>query len=205
MSEEVNMKLLVATRNKDKLKEIKQMFEGTDIDVVSISMYADMPEVIEDCDTLEGNARKKALETSKFTGLHTIADDTGLFVDALNGQPGVYSARFAGPECSYKDNRSKMLKEMENEASRSARFRTIAAFASSEKVIHITEGRVEGEITDEEVGEKGFGYDAIFRSTETGLTFGEMSDEAKNEISHRGRALKKMIPFIIDYFKKLEK
>ncbi len=199
------MKLLVATRNKDKLKEIKQMFEGTDIDVVSISMYADMPEVIEDCDTLEGNARKKALETSKFTGLHTIADDTGLFVDALNGQPGVYSARFAGPECSYKDNRSKMLKEMENEASRSARFRTIAAFASSEKVIHITEGRVEGEITDEEVGEKGFGYDAIFRSTETGLTFGEMSDEAKNEISHRGRALKKMIPFIIDYFKKLEK
>ena len=194
------MKLLVATRNKDKMKEIKQLFSGTDIEVISIEEYSDMPEVIEDCDTLEGNARKKAQETAEFTGLHTLADDTGLFVDALNGEPGVYSARYAGPDCTYKDNRLKMLREMQDMTDRSARFRTVAAFSSPEKVIITTEGVVEGEITEREFGEKGFGYDAVFRSTETDLTFGEMSDEDKNEISHRGRALQKMIPLIINYF-----
>ncbi len=198
------MKLLLATRNNDKLKEIKQLFSGTDIDVVSMISFDDMPEVVEDCDTLEGNARKKAQETAEFTGVYTLADDTGLFVDALDGQPGVFSARYAGADCSYKDNRDKMLEEMQNQNNRSARFITVAAFCSPEEVIHVTEGRVEGEITDREIGVKGFGYDAIFRSTETGLTFGEMTDEAKNEISHRGRALKKMIPFIIEYFKNLE-
>ena len=195
------MKLLIASQNRDKIKEIKEIMSETKMKILSISDFPNLPEVIEDKDTIEGNAIKKAMEIAAFTGLHTIADDTGLFVEALGGKPGVYAARFAGENCSYKDNRKKLLREMKDKENRKAEFRTAVAFSSPKGLIKVVTGKVEGEITEEERGTNGFGYDAIFKSVETGKTFGEMSEVEKHKISHRARALKKMIPFLKEYAK----
>jgi len=198
------MRLLLATRNKDKVIEIKEILKDQDVEIVSASQFPDMPDVIEDRDTIKGNAEKKALECANFTGLLTIADDTGLFVDTLDGKPGVYAARFAGEKCSYKDNRVKMLKEMKGRLNRKAQFRTICALVSSDGLIATTEGIVEGKIAEEEFGDNGFGYDAIFRADETGKTFGEMTLLEKEKISHRSRAFKKMIPILKNYINNKE-
>ncbi len=193
------MKLLLATRNEDKVIEIKEILKDLEVEIVSTSQFPDLPEVIEDKDTIMGNSIKKATECAEFSKLLTIADDTGLFVDALNGKPGVYAARFAGEDCSYKDNRVKMLQEMKNVPNRKAQFRTVCALVSPDGLIATTEGIVEGKITEEEFGNNGFGYDAIFRAVETGRTFGEMTQADKETISHRSRAFNKMIPIINNY------
>ena len=198
------MKLLLATRNKDKVIEIIEILKDLDIEIISASQFPDMPDVIEDKDTIKENSIKKATECAEYSNLLTIADDTGLFVDSLDRKPGVCSARFAGEDCSYKDNRDKMLEDMKGKPNRKAQFRTVCALVSPEGLIATTEGIVEGEITEEEFGDNGFGYDAIFRADETGRTFGEMTLAEKEEISHRSRALKKMIPIINDYIKKGE-
>ncbi|MDA3813740.1 MAG: RdgB/HAM1 family non-canonical purine NTP pyrophosphatase [Candidatus Cloacimonetes bacterium] len=190
------MKLLLATRNEDKVIEIKEILKDLDVEIISASQFPDMPDVIEDKDTIKGNSIKKATDCAKFSNLLTIADDTGLFVEALDGKPGVHAARFAGEGCSYKDNRVKLLKEMKNVSNRNAQFRTVCALVSPDGLIATTEGTVEGKITEEEYGDNGFGYDAIFKADETGKTFGEMSQSEKEKISHRSRALKKMIPII---------
>lgn len=195
------MKLLLATRNEDKVIEIKEILKNLDVEIVSASQFPDMPDVIEDKDTIKGNSIKKATECAEYSNLLTIADDTGLFVDALGGKPGVHAARFAGEDCSYKDNRVKMLKEMKNISNRNAQFRTVCALVSPDGLIATTEGIVEGKITEKEHGSNGFGYDAIFRADETGRTFGEMTQADKETISHRSRALKKMIPIIEKYIK----
>ncbi len=195
------MKLLLATRNKDKVIEIKEILKDLDVEIVSASQFPDMPDVIEDKDTIKGNSIKKATECAEYSGLLTIADDTGLFVDALEGKPGVYAARFAGENCSYKDNRVKMLKEMKTIPNRNAQFRTVCALVSPDGLIATTEGIVEGKITKEEFGNNGFGYDAIFKADETGRTFGEMTQTEKETISHRSKAFNKMIPIIIKYIK----
>ena len=193
------MKLLLATRNKDKVIEIKEILKDLDVEIVSASQFPDMPDVIEDKDTIKENSIKKATECAEYSNLLTIADDTGLFVDALNGNPGVFSARFAGEDCSYKDNRVKMLKEMKGKSNRNVQFRTVCAFVSPDGLIATTEGIVEGKITEEEFGNNGFGYDAIFKADETGRTFGEMTQTEKETISHRSRALNKMIPILEKY------
>jgi len=198
------MKLLLATRNKDKVIEIQEILKDLDVEIVSAFQFPNMPDVIEDKDTIRGNSIKKATECAEYSKLLTIADDTGLFIDALDGKPGVYSARFAGENCTYKDNRVKILQEMSGIQNRKALFRTVCALVSPNGLIATTEGIVEGEITVEEFGENGFGYDAIFRANETGRTFGEMTLSDKEEISHRSRAFKKMIPIIINYIKQGE-
>jgi len=152
--------------------------------------------VVEDKTTIEGNAIKKAREIADFTGLLTMADDTGLFVKALQGAPGVYSARYAGEDAIDSDNRIKLLNALQNVDERQAYFQTVIALADPQNLIGTVDGRVEGEITREEMGSTGFGYDAIFRAAETGKTFGQMAGAAKNKISHRGRALRNFIPLI---------
>jgi XTP/dITP diphosphohydrolase len=191
------MKLLLATRNKDKIKEIKEILKDLDVKILSASDIHGMPDVIEDKDTIKGNAIKKAIECAAFSGMLTLADDTGLFVDALDGKPGVYASRYAGENCSYKDNRDKMLHEMTGKTDRKAQFRTVVAFASPDGLIDTAQGKVDGTITESEIGTGGFGYDSIFRADETGRTFGEMSEKEKNIISHRGRAFRNMMLVIV--------
>jgi len=198
------MKLLLATQNKDKVVEIKEILRDLKVEIVSASDFPNMPDVVENKDTIKGNSIKKATECAEYSKLLTIADDTGLFVDALDGKPGVYSARFAGENCSYKDNRDKMLLEMRDRSNRNAQFRTVCALVSPDGLIATTEGIVKGKITEEEFGDNGFGYDAIFRADETGRTFGEMTQTEKEKISHRSRALKEMIPIINNYIEQGE-
>jgi XTP/dITP diphosphohydrolase len=199
------MNLLLATRNKDKIKEIKEILKDLDIEIISAYDIPGMPDVIEDRETIKGNAIKKAIECAVFSGMLTLADDTGLFVDALDGKPGVHAARFAGENCTYKDNRDKMLREMEGKTNRKAQFRTVVAFASLEELIETAQGKIDGTITESEIGTGGFGYDPIFRADETGKTFGEMSEKEKNKISHRGRAFRNMIPVIVTHTSGLRK
>jgi len=191
------MKILLATRNRDKISEIEEILFGLDLEILTVNDFPDLPEVIENKTTLTGNAEKKALESAEFTGIPTLADDTGLFVEALNGAPGVYSSRYAGENCSYKDNRTKMLNEMQGINHRKAQFKTVVAFAFPGKLIATAEGIVAGEITEMEIGDQGFGYDSIFRVKETGKTYAEMSDREKNMISHRARAFQNIIPAIV--------
>ena len=193
------MKLLIASRNKDKISEIKDILKDIDLEIITALDFPNLPEVIEDKDTIEENAIKKAAECADFTGLLTIADDTGLFVETLEGEPGVYAARYAGENCTYKDNRDKLLQNMKDKTNRKAEFRTVAALASPDGLIGIAFGKVDGKITDQEIGINGFGYDAIFRADETGKTFGEMTDKEKHRISHRGRAFRNIIPILKDY------
>lgn len=190
------MKLLVATRNVDKVKEIKMLLQHLDIELYSCRDFEDLPEVIEDQDTIEGNAIKKAVETAQKTGMLTVSDDTGFFIEALNGAPGVFAARFAGEGCTYADNRKKVLSEMKGCANRSAYFKTVVALADAKGLITTRKGQVNGSITEEEFGNLGFGYDAIFRENQTGKTFGELSEEEKNQISHRALAFQAILPVI---------
>jgi XTP/dITP diphosphohydrolase len=190
------MKLVIATHNKDKLVEINGILKDLDVEIISALDFPEMPETIEDRNTIKGNAEKKAQECADFTGLLTIADDTGLFVDALDGNPGVYAARYAGEDVTYKDNRDKMLKEMKGKDNRTAYFRTVAALAVPGKIIGTANGEVKGSITSKDIGTDGFGYDPIFRAVETGRTFGEMTIAEKEKISHRARAFRNIIPIL---------
>jgi len=204
------LKLLISSRNKDKIQEIKSLLSGLEIEIFSSLDFPDLPEVIEDKSTIKENAVKKAEEIAALAGMLTLADDTGLFVDALNGEPGVRAARFAGENCTYRDNRLKMLSAMTGKVNRSARFKTVVALASPGKLLAIAEGVVEGVIAEKETGDLGFGYDSIFRANETGKTFGEMTEAEKSLISHRGRALRMIIPEMqkileIDFNSYLEK
>ncbi|MCF7920769.1 MAG: RdgB/HAM1 family non-canonical purine NTP pyrophosphatase [Candidatus Cloacimonetes bacterium] len=191
------MRLLIASRNRDKIAEIKEILAVLDLDIISASDFPDLPEVIEDQDTIRGNAIKKAQETALFAGCYTLADDTGLFVESLQGKPGVYAARYAGENCTYRDNRLKMLQELENIEDRKAEFRTCAVLVDDKgNLLFTAEGVVTGEITYVEKGENGFGYDSIFFCTEANKTFAELDGEEKHRISHRGRALRKILPFL---------
>ena len=190
------MKLMIASKNKHKIKEIRELLEIEGLEILSALDFPDIPDVVEDKTTIEGNAIKKAREIADFTGLLTMADDTGLFVKALQGAPGVYSARYAGEDAIDSDNRIKLLNALQNVDERQAYFQTVIALADPQNLIGTVDGRVEGEITREEMGSTGFGYDAIFRAAETGKTFGQMAGAAKNKISHRGRALRNFIPLI---------
>lgn len=193
------MKVALATRNADKAGEIARLLEGTGVTIMGLDQFPGIPETVEDGDTLEENALKKAREVSEATGLSALADDTGLEVDALGGAPGVFAARFAGPGATYADNCKKLLADLGeiDSPERTARFRTVVALvlcgdarrrAGGAEAI-VTEGILPGRITREPRGTGGFGYDPVFLAPESGKTLAEMSASEKNAISHRYRAL----------------
>ena len=188
------MKIVIATHNRDKLKEIQREIGGFKWNVVSLDEFPEIEEIIEDGKTLEENALIKAREVFKKTGLPTISDDTGLEVDALDGAPGVYTARYAGENCSYEDNVDKIIKDMHRVPmpNRGAIFKTVMVFKDENEEL-IVEGIVKGIISREARGEDGFGYDPVFYVPENNKTFAEMTMNEKNKISHRGNALRNLI------------
>ena len=183
-------RLVVASANPDKVAEIAAILG----DVVElVPRPADLADVVEDGDTLEANARLKAVAVATHAGAAAVADDTGLEVDALDGAPGVHSARFAGDDPTYEDNVRKLLAELDGlpPEQRTARFRTVAMVRTPDGGEVVGIGAVEGRIIDEPRGAGGFGYDPVFAPVESdGRTFAEMSDDEKHEISHRGRAFR---------------
>ncbi len=187
------MKLIFATNNKHKLEEVAQLLTGQFqlITLAEAGIHADIPET---ADTLEGNAALKSRFVFERTGLNCFADDTGLEVEALNGAPGVYSARYAGEKCSFADNVNKLLHEMQDKDNRAAKFRTVISLILDEKE-YFFEGVVDGEITREVHGADGFGYDPVFKPAGFDKTFAEMTLEEKNKISHRARAVEKLVSF----------
>jgi XTP/dITP diphosphohydrolase len=190
--------LLVATHNADKVKEISGILAGIDVTLVPLTAYPSVPPTVEDAETLEGNALKKAREAFRATGLPSVADDTGLEVFYLNGEPGVYSSRYAGENATYADNRRKLLKRMRGvpPRRRGAQFRTVVAFVPDAGTHHLFEGVCPGQIIEQELGDGGFGYDPIFIADGTTETFGQMALEQKNTLSHRARAFKRFAEFL---------
>ena len=195
------MKLVLATHNRDKVSEILHILSDLDVDVADLDAFPGAPETVEDGDTLEANALKKAREILEFTSCSALADDTGLEVDALDGAPGVYSSRFAGENAGYERNCDKLLRDLGSveRSRRAARFRTVIALALTPAdaevagaEVLVAEGILPGEITEERRGEGGFGYDPIFFDPEAGKTLAEMSADEKNSRSHRYRALVEM-------------
>jgi XTP/dITP diphosphohydrolase len=180
-------RVVLASKNPDKIKEVEAVLSRAD-HPWEIVRGLEWPDVDETEETLEGNALLKATAVSAATGLPALGDDTGLEVAALGGRPGVYSARFAGPEASYEANVDRLLVEMDGVEDREARFRTVIAFVVPGEEPLVVEGIVEGQITDERRGASGFGYDPVFLVGDR--TYGEMTDAEKNEISHRARALR---------------
>lgn len=189
------MKIVFATNNPHKLEEARALTEGK-IEILSLNDINCHDEIPETADTLEGNALLKARWVKDNYGYDCFADDTGLIVDALDGAPGVYSARYAGPECDAQANMRLLLKNMEGESRRDAHFTTAIALLIGDEE-HIFHGRVEGKIALEPHGTAGFGYDPVFVAAETGRTFAEMGSEEKNKISHRGRAMRRLTDFLL--------
>ena len=193
--------LVLATHNPDKQTEMNAVLSDLGLDVIGLDQYPEIDDIPENGNTLLENALIKARAVHLKTGFPALADDTGLEVDALHGEPGVYSARFAGEDATYQDNVKKLLSVMAgvSRQNRTARFRTVVALIDSDTKLW-TEGIIEGLITREQRGAGGFGYDPIFEAADTGKTFSEMSAAQKNEISHRARALQKMRKKLITVF-----
>ena len=191
------MKILLASRNPDKLKEVSRKVEPFGFELLSASDFPDLPEIEEDGETLKANAQKKALILHRLTNLPTLADDTGLEVEAMGGRPGVYSSRFAGPGATYADNVEKLLRDMEGvpQEKRQARFRCVLAYVDAGKTQYF-EGIIDGFIAEKASGQRGFGYDPIFYVPDEKMTFAELTLERKNQISHRGRALDAFVEYL---------
>jgi XTP/dITP diphosphohydrolase len=187
------MRLLVASKNRGKVREIKEICKGS-IEILSPIDIGFSLDILEDGSSLRENSLKKALAYFRKTDICTIGEDTGLFVEALDGRPGVYSARYGGG--GDESNRKKLLSELKGEENRSAYFKTVIALVVSEDFFKFFEGKVEGKITEEEVGQGGFGYDPVFLSEGYNKTFGQMSADEKNSISHRKIALVKVFDYI---------
>ena len=181
--------LVLATKNRGKVSEFKDLFKGFDFEVKSLNAFGPIPPVIEDGETFEDNAVKKAQFTAKVLGLPAIADDSGLTVKALGGEPGVFSARYAGEGATDEANNIKLLRAMKGIEQREAAFICILAIAVPRGPALIYEGTCEGLITQEIRGSQGFGYDPIFYYPPLNKTFAQMSPAEKNGVSHRGRAM----------------
>lgn len=193
-----NRTLLVGTGNKGKAAEIAHALEGLPWRVVSLKDYPSVPEPVEDGDSFEVNAVKKAKYYAEQFGVTALADDSGLVVDALDGAPGIYSARYSGPDATDEKNNRKLLEALAHvePAQRTARFVCCVAFVQPDRETHIERGTVEGHIGHEPKGSGGFGYDPLFTPDGFQKTFGEMSAEDKLAISHRGRALNKLREYL---------
>jgi XTP/dITP diphosphohydrolase len=182
-----NMQLVCASANPDKVAEIAAILDGV-VDLLPRPL--DAPDVAEDADTLIGNARLKAAAICAATGLPAVSDDTGLFVDALGGAPGIYAARFAGDDATYADNRRKLLQDLGGSTERTAKFVSAAMVVWPDGRELAVEGVCDGVIAMTELGDRGFGYDSVFIPADgDGRSFAEMSDDEKNRISHRARSL----------------
>lgn len=192
------LRLVLATKNQGKVRELQDMLKSMDFEVVSLAEYPGVPEVEEDGNTFWENAVKKAREIAAATGELAMADDSGLEVDYLGGAPGVYSARFAGEHGNSKANNEKLLKLLEGVPweKRTARFRCVVAIATPDGEVKTAEGTCEGIITTEPRGKEGFGYDPLFYYPEYGKTFAELDRDTKNQISHRGKALRAAREFL---------
>jgi XTP/dITP diphosphohydrolase len=194
------MKLLVATGNPGKLKEIRSLLDASPLEIIGLDQLTDPPEVIEDGSTFADNARKKAQAMAQFSGYLTLADDSGLVVAALAGAPGVHSARYAGKQGDDAANNGKLLAVMASveDEKRQAAFHCVMALAWPDGRCETYAGQVSGLIMRAERGTGGFGYDPLFMVPEYGKTMAELPLEIKNRISHRGMALRKVIPVLIE-------
>lgn len=194
--------VVLATKNKGKIKEFTRMFSGWNVRVLTMNDDLDFPDVVEDGDTFEANARKKAEEIMRATGLPALADDSGLEVDALGGKPGVYSARFAGEHASDEENNTKLVQLMKDvpEAERAARFVSVLALALPGGDTILARGTCEGQIVLEASGTNGFGYDPHFYLPEKGRTMAELAPDEKNAVSHRGVAVRKLAAELMERF-----
>ena len=188
------MEIVFASNNAHKLEEVRSKLPKEFI-VLSLKDVLGDVDIPETGETLDENASIKSRYVFERTGKNCFSDDTGLEISALNGEPGVYSARYAGESCSFQDNMDKVLAKMKGAEDRSACFRTVISLILNGEE-HFFEGRVDGEILTEEHGEKGFGYDPIFRPNGFQESFAEMTLAQKNEISHRGRAVQKLVDFL---------
>lgn len=184
--------LVVATRNEGKTVEIEQLLRGFPVDIRNMDSFGPIPEVVEDGDTFEANAYKKASLTARILGLPALADDSGLAVACLGGAPGVHSARYAGPNASDKERCEKLIKEMAGHSDRRALFECVISIAVPTGAALTYEARCEGLIADEPAGDGGFGYDPVFYYPPLGRTFAELTAEEKNRVSHRGKALQEL-------------
>ncbi len=195
-------KLILASRNRGKIDEIKTMLDGLPLELLSLNDFPELPAVEEDEDTFAGNARKKAETIALACGCAALADDSGLEVECLNGRPGVYSARFAGPQAGDAENNRYLLSLMRGvpPEKRSATFRCVIALALPEGKTYLVEGSCRGRIAEELRGDSGFGYDPLFIVEPSGLTFAQMGPDEKNKISHRARALRKLRALLENLF-----
>jgi XTP/dITP diphosphohydrolase len=184
--------IFIASNNKGKIEEFRAFFSAKDIAVRSLQDLPEEIDVVEDGETFEANAEKKAQEIGRKFNIAVLADDSGLEVDALNGAPGIYSARYAGAEKNDKANNEKLLQELAGEEGRTARFVCALAVYDPERGIKTVRGTVEGEIGKKAHGTNGFGYDPLFYVTEKGCFMAELNREEKNVISHRARALREL-------------
>lgn len=191
------MKLVFATNNQHKLQEIKHLLNDS-IELLCLNDIHCTDDIPENQETLEGNAAEKSFYIFNKYGLNCFADDTGLEIEALNGEPGVYSARYAGDERSSENNMNLVLARMSEIKNRKARFRTVISLVIDGNQIQF-EGIVDGQILEEKRGKTGFGYDPIFKPEESHLSFAEMPMDEKNKISHRGRAIQKLVEYLMQF------
>ena len=189
------MKVFLATKNKGKIKDFEKLTEGMNLEVVTILDGIEIPDVVENGETFEENSIKKAREIAEYTNIVTISDDSGLCVDSLNGEPGVYSARYSGDNATDEENNQKLLEVMKNikKEDRKAHFVSVVSIAFPKGETHSFRGEIEGEILFEKRGNNGFGHNPIFYSYELEKSFGEANDEERKSVSHRARAFRKLI------------
>lgn len=182
--------IVLATSNLNKVKELKELLTGFPVEIKCLQDFGTLPEAVEDGETFEENAYKKARHYARVLGLPALADDSGLSVEALNGAPGVYSARYSGATATDWENCDKLLREMKGQSNRAARFECVLSLAVPHGPALTWEGHCEGRITEQRQGEAGFGYDPVFYSPDFGKTFAEVSMAEKSAVSHRGRAMR---------------
>jgi len=190
--------ILLATKNRGKLREVQSILAGLPVAWATLDQFPDLPNAVEDADTFAGNAERKALHYARLTGLWTLADDSGLEVDALNGSPGVYSARYAGRPGDDAANNKKLIAELAGvpQEQRTARFRCAIVLAGPDGILATACGTFEGLIVDDPRGSNGFGYDPHFFVPKLGMTAAQLPPEQKNRISHRAKALSAILPII---------
>lgn len=194
--------LIVATKNKGKLKEIKELLKDLPLKVTSLADYKNFPEIVEDGKTFRANALKKALAISRHTKTLVLGEDSGIEVKALGNRPGVRSARYSGPGAADKGNNLKMLRELRGVPmnKRQARYRCVAALTDGDKIIGTVSGACEGLIAERSKGKNGFGYDPLFFIPKYNKTFGQLDPSIKAGMSHRAKAMKKIKTILKRYF-----
>ena len=187
-------KIVIASANNHKVSEISIKIQPFFDQILSLADFPEIGEIIEDGNTIEENSFIKSKAAFEYTKIPSVADDTILEVDALNGDPGLFTARYAGENATYEENMTKLLEKLDGieDSARTARFRTIISYVNGEDDFHV-EGIIEGKILNNRVGNNGFGYDPIFYSTEFNLSLAEMNSDLKNRISHRGLAIEKFV------------